>query len=284
MGAPDRYAVFGHPVGHSRSPWIHARFAELTGQSLTYEAHDVPPGEFDTALAEFLTGGGRGLNITLPHKLAAFAAAARLTPRARRAGAVNTLAVQPEGLLGDNTDGAGLLRDLQANYSIGLADCSILLVGAGGAARGALPALLAAGPRRIVVANRHAAKAQELAADVSGDGPVTGMGLGSAHGPFDLVVNATSASLSGAVPALPGDSVGPATFCYDMAYGSGPTAFMAWARAQGAAGVADGIGMLVEQAAESFELWRGVRPPTAPVLAGLRDLINAAQPGGQSPR
>ncbi|MFU8821707.1 MAG: shikimate dehydrogenase [Gammaproteobacteria bacterium] len=273
MGAPDRYAVFGHPVGHSRSPWIHARFAELTGQLLVYEARDVPPGEFESALAEFLAAGGRGLNITLPHKLAAYAAAGCLTPRARRAGAVNTLAAQAAGLLGDNTDGAGLLRDLEANLGVVIEGRRVLLVGAGGAARGALPALLDARPCEVLIANRSADRAVALAAAFAAEGPVTGGGLDAAHGPFDLVVNATSASLAGDVPALPDDIIGPATFCYDMAYGGAPTAFMRWASAHGAAGASDGIGMLVEQAAESFELWRCVRPPTAPVLAELRALI-----------
>jgi shikimate dehydrogenase len=275
LDTPDRYAVFGHPVGHTRSPWIHARFAALTGQSLSYVARDVPRGGFDAALAEFLAAGGKGLNITLPHKLAAFRAAPRLTPRAQRAGAVNTLAVQPEGLLGDNTDGAGMLRDLQANLGIEIADRRVLLLGAGGAARGALPALLDAGPRELVIANRSAARAAALAADFAADRPLAGIGLEAARGPFDLVVNATSASLAGEVPALSGDAIGPASFCYDMAYGTGPTAFMRWAGERGAAGVADGIGMLVEQAAESFELWRGVRPPTAPVLAELRRQLAA---------
>jgi shikimate dehydrogenase len=270
LNAPDRYAVFGHPVGHSRSPWLHARFAELTGEALVYEARDVPPGQFETALAAFLQAGGKGLNITVPHKLAAFAAAEQLTPRARRAGAVNTLAVTPHGLLGDNTDGAGLLRDLQHNLGQSLAGKRILLVGAGGAARGALGPLLDAGPQQLVIANRHADKARALAADFRADGTVSGIGLDAAHGPFALVVNATSASLSGVVPDLPDDAVGPGTFCYDMAYGSGPTVFTQWAQERGAAGAADGRGMLVEQAAESFALWRGVRPPTDEVLAALR--------------
>jgi shikimate dehydrogenase len=276
LGAPDRYAVFGHPVGHSRSPWLHARFAELTGQSLTYEACDVPPGEFDAALAEFLAAGGKGLNITVPHKLAAFAAAEQLTPRARRAGAVNTLAVRQEGLLGDNTDGAGLLRDLQANLGIAIAGGRVLLIGAGGAARGALSPLLAARPASVLIANRSADKAAALAREFAGEGPVTGGGLDVAGGPFDLVINATSASLAGEVPALPAGAVGAGTACYDMAYGTGPTAFMRWAAQQGAAQLADGLGMLVEQAAESFELWRGVRPPTDTVLAELRRLAASA--------
>lgn len=265
--------MFGHPVGHSRSPWIHARFAALTGQPLSYEACDVPPGRFDAALAEFLAEGGKGLNITLPHKLAACAAAARLTPRARRAGAVNTLAVESAGLLGDNTDGAGLLRDLQDNLGVRVAGRRVLLLGAGGAARGALPALLDARPRELLVANRSAAKAVALAGEFAADAPVSGGGLEAASGPYDLVVNATSASLAGEVPTVPGEAIAPATFCYDLAYGTGATAFMRWASELGAAGVADGIGMLVEQAAESFALWRGVRPPTAPVLAELRRLL-----------
>lgn len=270
MSAPDRYAVFGHPVGHSRSPWIHARFAELTGQRIVYEARDVPPGKFDAALGDFLAEGGRGLNVTVPHKLAAFAAADFLTPRAQHAGAVNTLALQRRGLLGDNTDGAGLLRDLQSNLGIRIAASRVLLVGAGGAARGTLPALLAAGPMEVVIANRNAARAVALATDFSADGKVSGVGLEQAAGPFDLVLNATSASLTGAVPALPDPVVAGHTICYDMAYGTGPTAFMRWAAERGAGRTADGTGMLVEQAAESFELWRKVRPPTAMVLAELR--------------
>lgn len=274
MSILDRYAVFGHPVAHSRSPWLHARFAELTGESLSYEARDVPPGEFDTALAAFLQGGGKGLNITVPHKLAAYAAVDELTERARRAGAVNTIAVTPGGLLGDNTDGAGLLRDLEHNLGLALDGMRILLVGAGGAARGALGPLLDARPAELVIANRHADKARALAADFAAGGTVSGVALDDAHGPFALVVNATSASLRGEVPALPDDAVGPGTFCYDMAYGSGPTAFMRWAAEQGAAGTADGIGMLVEQAAESFVLWRVVRPPTAQPLAELKRLAS----------
>jgi shikimate dehydrogenase len=273
LAAPDRYAVFGHPVGHSRSPWIHARFARQTGQAIHYEARDVRPGEFAVALGEFLAEGGKGLNVTLPHKLAAFAAAARLTPRARRAGAVNTLAAGPEGLLGDNTDGAGLRRDLEENLGIAIAGCRVLLIGAGGAARGALPVLLDARPRTLCIANRSANKARALAKTFAADGPVSGAGLPDAGGPFDLVVNATSASLAGEVPELPGSVIGSATFCYDMAYGRETTVFLRWAGERGAAGVADGIGMLVEQAAESFELWRGIRPPTKDVLGDLRRLI-----------
>lgn len=273
MATPDSYAVFGHPVTHSRSPWIHARFAEQTGQRMVYEARDVAPGGFDTALSDFLLEGGKGLNVTLPHKLAAFAAADFLTPRAQHAGAVNTLALQRHGLLGDNTDGAGLLRDLRENFDLDLTGARILLVGAGGAARGVLEPLLAADPRTLLIVNRNAARAEALAADFSADGPIKSGGLEDAHGPFDLVVNATSASLAGKVPRLPEDAIGRDTFCYDMAYGAGPTAFLRHARELGAERVADGLGMLVEQAAESFLLWRGVQPPTRAVLAELRRLM-----------
>jgi len=273
LSAPDRYAVFGHPVGHSRSPGLHARFAELTGQLIAYEAIDVPLGDFAAALERFLATGGKGLNITVPHKLAAFDAADVLTPRAQHAGAVNTLALQAHGLLGDNTDGAGLLRDLQHNLEIRLAGQRILLVGAGGAARGVLGPLLDASPAALLIANRSPGRASELAARFASDGPVSGVALEGAQDAFDLVINATSASLSGDVPALDASIIGAHTFCYDLAYGTGPTAFLRWASAHGAEGVADGLGMLVEQAAESFELWRGVRPPTAQVLAELRDAM-----------
>ncbi len=249
---------------------MHARFAELTGQLIAYEAIDVPPGDFTAALERFLAAGGKGVNITVPHKLAAFDAADVLTPRAQHAGAVNTLALQVQGLLGDNTDGAGLLRDLQHNLGIELAGRRILLVGAGGAARGVLGPMLDAGPGSVLVANRSPRPAVELAARFASDGPVSGVALEGARDAFDLVINATSASLSGEVPALDTSIIGAHTFCYDLAYGTGPTAFLRWASAHGAEGVADGLGMLVEQAAESFELWRGVRPPTAQVLGELR--------------
>lgn len=272
---PDRYALFGHPVSHSPSPWVHARFAELTGQDMTYAAQDVAPGDFDRALAGFLAGGGLGLNVTLPHKLDAYRAAQRLTERAREAGAVNTLAMEQAGLLGDNTDGAGLVKDLERNLGCPIRGRRVLIVGAGGAARGAVQALLGRGPALIAIANRTASKARDLARVFDGTGPVRGMGLGEAHGPWELIVNATSASLSGQAPELPGDAVGAPSFCYDMVYAAGPTAFLQWAERRGAAGLADGTGMLVEQAAESFELWRGVRPPTQPVLEELRARLRA---------
>jgi shikimate dehydrogenase len=277
VNGADRYAVFGHPVAHSHSPWLHARFAELTGQRIVYEARDVPPGQFDAALADFVAAGGRGLNVTLPHKLAAVVAADRLTARAVRAGAVNTLSVSPEGLLGDNTDGAGLIADLERNLGLSLAGLAMLVVGAGGAARGVLPVLLDAHPARLAIANRSPAPAAELAARLAAEGPVEALALPAAHGPWDLVINATSASLAGERPALPDDAVDGRSVCYDLVYAAGPTPFLRWAAARGAQRTADGSGMLVEQAAESFSLWRGVVPPTAPVLAELRKRMARAR-------
>jgi len=268
----DRYAVLGHPISHSRSPAIHRLFARQTGEQLRYDALDVLPADFDTTVRDFFAAGGRGLNVTLPHKQAAFALARQRTPRALSAAAVNTLLCVDGALLGDNTDGAGLVRDLRANLGIELAARRLLLLGAGGAARGALGPLLEAAPAAIVIANRHLARALELAR-VRADERVSAVALEALQDRhFDLVINATSASLAGQVPAVPAGVIGAHTCCYDMAYGREPTAFMRWATAQGAARVLDGLGMLVEQAAESFYLWRGVRPDTAPVMAALKTL------------
>jgi shikimate dehydrogenase len=270
-GAPDRYAVVGHPVAHSRSPYIHARFAEATGQHLVYGLIDIPPGTFRERVDAFAADGGRGLNVTLPYKFEAFDYAGRLTERARDAGAVNTLAWQSDGsVLGDNTDGAGLVRDLEQNLHRPLAGRRVLLLGAGGAARGALPALAAAAPGAIVVANRTHAKAVALAADFADRARIESCEFERLDGRFDLVVNATAASIDDAVPPVPTQVVDGGTVCYDMMYGAAPTAFLRWAAEAGAGEYADGIGMLVEQAAESFALWRGVRPETGPVLAALR--------------
>lgn len=269
---PDRYGVVGHPVAHSWSPFIHGLFARQTGQSLVYRLYDVPPEQFATRVSEFFMEGGRGLNITVPHKIAAAELAAELTPRAARAGAVNTLAAQAAGrILGDNTDGAGLVRDLCDNLGLQLARRRILIVGAGGAARGVLAPLLALEPQFVVITNRTAQRAQSLARDFADLGALRGCGFGELSGEaFDLVINATSASLSGAVPDLTPRVIGPATTCYDMAYGKTDTPFTRWALGHGCARAAQGWGMLVEQAAESFHLWRGVRPETAPVLSALR--------------
>jgi len=270
MSEPDRYAIIGHPVSHSRSPRIHALFAAQTGQPLVYERIDAAPGAFAAIARQFFAQGGRGLNVTVPHKEAALALCTRLTARAGRARAVNTLKAEADGLLGDNTDGAGLVRDLDLRLGVPIAGRRLLLLGAGGAVRGVLAPLLERGPAELVIANRTAARAVQLAAEFATLGPVRGSGLDLAGSGFDLIVNGTSASLAGELPALPRAVITPATVCYDMAYAREDTVFVRWARAQGAARAVMGLGMLVEQAAESFLLWRGVRPDTAPVLAALQ--------------
>ena len=270
-GSADQYAVVGHPVAHSLSPFIHSLFARQTEQSLTYRLMDVAPEKFTERVREFFATGGRGVNVTLPHKTRALALADELTERARLAGAVNTLAARRDGsLLGDNTDGAGLVQDLAVNLRWPVRDRSILLIGAGGAARGVIAPLLALAPRRIVIANRTAERAVALAAVFAGLGALEGCGFGElGEQRFELIINATSASLTGELPAVPAAAFGPDTLCYDMAYGRGDTPFTRWARELGCRDAVPGWGMLVEQAAESFRLWRGVRPLTAPVLAAL---------------
>lgn len=270
----NRYAVIGHPVEHSKSPAIHAAFAEQTGEDLVYELLPAAADAFTETAARFFAAGGAGLNVTLPFKVEAAHFADLLTERAAAAGAVNTLKRLPDGRReGDNTDGEGLVRDLSVNLDSAPGGRRILLLGAGGAARGVLGPLLAAGPARVVVANRTAERAAELARGFADRGPVIGIGLDdlAEHAPFDLVLNATSASLSGAVPDLPATGLfAPGALAYDLAYGDEPTAFERWARAHGAARSSDGLGMLVEQAAESFRLWRGIRPDTAPLLRIFR--------------
>jgi len=262
----DRYAVFGHPIAHSKSPLIHAAFARQTGQDLTYEAILAPLDGFAESVTAFVAAGGRGANVTVPFKEEAFRLAGRLTPRARRAGAVNTLALDADGILGDNTDGAGLVADLTRNLHRTLAGRRILLLGAGGAARGVIEPLLEAQPAALVIANRTVGRAQELAELF--DRGIRACGFDALDTAFDLVINATAASLAGEMPPLSPRIFTPETLAYDMMYGR-DTPFLAFARAQGAA-TADGLGMLVEQAAEAFHLWRGVRPDTAPVIASLR--------------
>jgi len=275
----DRYAVVGNPIAHSKSPWIHAAFARQTGQALTYEALLAPLDDFAATVARFRAEGGRGLNVTVPFKLEAFALADRRTPRAEAAGAVNTLAFGTDGILGDNTDGAGLVRDLASHLGCPPRGRRILLLGAGGATRGALLPLLDTAPADLCIANRTAHKAVELAqafAAHAGTVRIEGCGFEAlADQRFDLVINATSASLSGELPPLPPGLYAQGALAYDMMYGRGHTPFLRAALANGAARVADGLGMLVEQAAESFALWRGVRPDSAPVLAELRQLIEA---------
>ena len=263
----DRYGVVGHPVAHSLSPVLHAQFAAAAGRDLEYRQLDAPPGEFAAAARRFAAAGGRGLNVTLPHKAAALALADEASARARRAGAANWLAFGPDGAVrADNTDGAGLLRDLEA-LGLGPAGRRVLVLGAGGAAAGVLGDLLDAGPARLLLANRTAARAQELAARFPG---ADACGLAELGGePFDLIVHATAAGRAGGAPALPDGLLSTETACYDLDYGA-DTGFLRRARAAGCARVHDGLGMLVEQAAESFELWHGVRPDAAAARRMLR--------------
>lgn len=268
----DRYAVMGNPIAHSKSPRIHALFAEQTGQDIAYEAILVPEDGLGEAVAEFHAAGGKGLNITVPFKQKAWLLAEARSPRADRAGAVNTLWWREDGsLFGDNTDGVGLVRDLRENHGAELGGRRILLLGAGGAAHAVLPALLETGPALLVVANRTADKAVQLADRFADLGPVEGCGFPRLAGrTFDVIINATAAGIDGTVPEVPTEVVTADTLCYDMMYGDAPTAFVRWAAAAGAGQAFDGLGMLVEQAAESFFLWRGVRPETAPVIRALR--------------
>ena len=271
--APDRYAVMGNPVAHSKSPRIHSLFAKQTGQQLHYEAIRVESGKLATAVADFLASGGKGLNITVPLKQEAWSLAQARSGRADRAGAVNTLVLEPTGKhFGDNTDGAGLVRDLLYNHGSTLQQRRLLLLGAGGAARGVIEPLLLEKPSLLVIANRTAGKAVDLARMFCELGHIEGCGLEDVAGQsFDLIINATAASLAGKVPALPDSVVTPDSWCYDMMYADKPTAFMVWAQQLGAARCLDGLGMLVEQAAESFFLWRGIRPDTSPVIRLLRN-------------
>lgn len=274
--APDEYGVFGHPVSHSLSPFIHGLFARQTGQAMNYRPFDVAPAEFAARVREFFAQGGRGLNVTLPHKIAAVEVADELTARAAHAAAVNTLAIKGDGILGDNTDGAGLVRDLCDNLGMVITNRRVLVIGAGGATRGILAPILGLAPATVVIANRTAERAEALAAAFSDLGSTQGVGFDYIEAvPFDLIINATSASLSGEMPPIPAEAISGQTICYDLAYGQSATAFVRWARGQGCAQALQGLGMLVEQAAESFRLWRGVRPATGAVLEVLRERVGA---------
>ncbi|MGQ5521712.1 shikimate dehydrogenase [Chitinimonas sp. PSY-7] len=265
----DRYVVIGNPVAHSKSPLIHAAFATQTQQKIVYERLEAPIDGFIDSTAEFLAMGGSGCNVTVPFKEEAFRFANTLTERAELAGAVNTLWLDDEGVVGDNTDGAGLVRDLQRH--IKLAGLRILLLGAGGAARGVLGPLLAEKPAQLVIANRSTDKAIALAKQFTKLGPVTGCGFAELpNQPFDLIINATSASLAGEALALPASIWQADGLAYDMMYSKAETPFLLQANAAGVRRRLDGLGMLVEQAAEAFFLWRGVRPETEAVLADLR--------------
>jgi shikimate dehydrogenase len=273
--APDRYALMGHPVSHSWSPFIHGMFARAAMQNMQYRLIDVPPERFRPEALQFFVDGGKGLNVTVPHKQAAAELVNELTPRAMQARAVNTIKVTQSGeLLGDNTDGVGLVVDLEDNLQLPLAGRRILILGAGGATSGVLGPLLARGPAVIAIANRTLARASALAAYFAAAGKVVASGFDQVEeAPFDLVINATSASLQGELPPLPAAAVNAATVCYDMAYAKGDTPFTRWAQQRGAAAAHQGWGMLVEQAAAAFLVWRGIRPPTRHV----RELLTARE-------
>jgi shikimate dehydrogenase len=266
---PDQYAVIGNPVAHSKSPLIHAEFARQSGQDMSYQLLLAPIDAFLASAGAFRASGGRGLNVTLPFKGEAFRFATTWSERARAAQAVNTLKFDGDAIFGDNTDGAGLVNDLIRNLGHTIAGRRVLLLGAGGAARGVIGPLLEQQPARLALANRTPEKAQLLAQSFRG-AIEAGSYAELAGRQFDLIVNATSASLSGALPPLPHGVFAPGALAYDMMYGKGETPFLAFARSAGAATLADGLGMLVEQAAESFFIWRGLRPDTAPVLKLLR--------------
>ena len=270
----DRYAVIGNPVAHSQSPHIHRMFADALGEDMEYGMVLGRPGRFADDVRDFRQSGGRGLNVTVPFKLDAYDYATRRSERATKAGAVNTLQFDGDDVFGDNTDGAGLVRDIRDGFGFAIAGARVVLMGAGGAARGALLPLLAERPARIAIVNRTVVKAEALATGFASQAAgvsLHGGGYGDVAGDtFDLVINATSASLADALPPLPASVFARAALAYDMVYGARAKAFIAYALAQGAGRAVDGLGMLVEQAAESFFLWRGVRPATGPVLAALR--------------
>jgi len=276
----DRYAVFGNPVAHSKSPQIHTLFAEQTKQSLVYTAELAEIGQFEQAVKTFISNNGKGLNITVPFKEDAWQTATMRSERAQRAGAVNTLILQPDGsLFGDTTDGIGLVRDLISNHNISLIDKDILLIGAGGAVRGVIESILEQKPASLLITNRTAEKAVQLASDFSALGNIRGCGLNGtestfSHSDFDIIINGTSASLKGDLPTLP-DSIFRSNSCsYDMMYSAAATPFMQWSADNGAKNVFDGLGMLVEQAAESFYLWRNVKPETEHVIKNIRQSLN----------
>jgi shikimate dehydrogenase len=274
----DQYAVIGNPIAHSKSPAIHGRFAAQSGQRMEYQRLLAPLDGFAQCVSAFRAGGGKGVNVTVPFKLEAFALATQLTPRAQVAGAVNTLKFDGENILGDNTDGIGLVSDIVRNAGVSLENKRILLLGAGGAARGVLLPILSERPGELVIANRTASKAQQLvelaSAHKQGGVLISACEWSQLSGKFDVIINATSASLSDEVPPISGDLFAAHTLAYDMMYGAQMTSFLRFAQSQ-AAVLRDGLGMLVEQAAEAFYLWRGVRPETAAVLADMRHALES---------
>jgi len=277
MAPPDRYVVIGHPVAHSKSPDIHARFAAQTGQNLNYDRLLAPQDGFVETVRAFIAKGGKGANVTVPFKLEAYAFATELTARAQAAGAVNTLKFDGDKILGDNTDGVGLVSDIVRNAGVGITGKRVLLLGAGGAARGVILPLLNVRPNELIIANRTVSKAEQLAQPFRqqfvDQVSVKTSEFANLQGAFDIIINATSASLSHEVPPLPHSLITERTFAYDMMYGRQPTVFMQFAAKHGAT-VRDGLGMLVEQAAESFFVWRGVRPQTNAVFSELRKQLS----------
>ena len=275
----DLYCVMGHPVAHSRSPWIHQRFAALTDQALDYERQLVPLDGFAQAVQQFAQAGGRGCNVTVPFKHEAAQCADSCSPRVHLAGAANTLVLAQWRIHADNTDGLGLVADITRNAGVPLAGRDVLLVGAGGAGAGVLGPLLEQGPRSLVVANRTLARAQALVqshAELAAlqKTKLLALDLQGLEHDFDLIINATASSLEGAGVPVPAQVLRPGCLAYDMMYGPAAQGFLHWATQHGAQ-ARDGLGMLVEQAAEAFALWRGVRPPAAQVLAELRALLQA---------
>ena len=272
MTTPDRYGVMGYPVSHSRSPVIHKLFALQTGENIQYELLQVVPEKLEAAVRQFQRTGGKGLNITVPHKQDVVRLCDQLSEPARTAGAVNTLSFRGGEIHGDNTDGIGLLRDLTLNQAFSIEGSNILVLGAGGATRGIVGPLLEMQPASLHIANRTIDKAKSLAEHFGRSGPVSACHFNAVpvSKRFDLIINATSAGVTGEAPPYPSAAVSPETLCYDLSYGLSPTPFSVWAREQGASKSIMGWGMLVEQAAESFFIWRGVRPETAPVLKQMK--------------
>lgn len=272
----DRYAVFGNPVEHSKSPLIHSLFANQTSQDISYTAVLVLPDKFEDAVVTFAKSGGKGLNITVPFKLDAWKIATQLSDRAKRAGAVNTLVINAIGdYSADNTDGIGLVRDISENQNIELKNKTILIVGAGGAVRGTLQPLMEKKPSAVIIANRTRQKAEALSSDFSDLGDIQGIGLDELDNVIpDIIINGTSASLKGELPPLPESLLSSNPFCYDMMYAAKSTLFMQWSIDNGNTNVSDGLGMLVEQAAESFYIWRGIKPETTSVIQSIRDSLD----------
>ncbi len=267
----ENYAVFGNPIKHSKSPHIHTLFAEQTGIDLAYQSIEVPKDGLDQYIRAFFSHSGKGLNITVPFKEQAWRICSVLTPRASKAASVNTLWSREDDICGDTTDGAGLVNDLIFNNGVEIGQRAILILGAGGAARAVLEPLCGERPGSITIANRTVARAETLAETFSDIIKVEGCAYTElVNKQFDLIINATSLSLTGELPSLPDSILDSGGCCYDLVYADKPTVFMQWGKAQGAIQVLDGLGMLVEQAAESFFIWHGVRPDTAPVLKALR--------------